>query len=208
MSDISWPCRLDVCSLADIKRLPRNGPQDLYPRRKKSKDYVKNIYKLADGVEQKPWFMRKAAKALRDWVNEKHTRPDLLDVSYILDCLKLQQPPAMQNPMDFFVDQQAGRRAVGLEPMMAQMTVSQAGRKNRDGTDDHPSPSMEAEFVYSVAAELVTQHNFSWPNAIALGEQSWARFPKPQKNAVKKAVKNDVLEPHQEDELQMPVRDL
>jgi len=157
----------------------RDGPADLYPRRKNTKDYIKNIFKPADAVEQKPWFMRRAAQELRDWVNEKHARPDLLDISFILDCLKFQRPPSRMDPMNFFVDQQAGQRAVGLEPMMARMVVSHAGRRFNSANPagpDHLSPSMEAEFVYSVAAELVTHHNFSWPNAISLGEQSLARF--------------------------------
>ena len=70
---------------------------------------------------------------------------------------------------------------------MARMVVSHAGRgfnpANPAGPD-HLSPPMEAEFVYSVAAELVTHDN-------SLGEQSRARFPNQHKTPVKKVIKDD-----------------
>ena len=200
MSDISWLCRLDFCSINNIKQLPRDGPADLYPRRKKTKDYINNIFKLADGVEQKPWFMRRAAQELRNWVTEKHVRPDLLDISFILDCLKFQRPPSRMDPMDFFVDQQRGNRVTPLEPAMKLIQVV-PGRMANVGP-----PTMAAEHIYATAAMLVGNHGYSWRNAIEVGEQIWSRMPAQHKRAMRQAIEHEGMP---EDQLlEMPVRDL
>lgn len=207
MSDKSVPITLKFCSLDDLQRLPRDGPQDLYPRRAKSKEYRTNIYKLAAAVEQAPWSMHRAAQELRLWVDSKHTRPGLLDVSFVFDFLKERSRSGRRGAIDrFFVDSSKGRRAVGLEPTIAHVTVSTQGRGS---SSPDPQPSAEAEFVYSVAAELVSHHDFSWANAIALGEQTWARFPRNQRQAVKRIVQEDDAEAAggSDDKLQMPIRE-
>lgn len=189
MSDKSVPAIVKFLDLQDLRQLPVGGPKDLYPRRNKSRDYVKNILKLADAVEGRPWEMHRAAAELRLWVQGKHAKHDLLDISFVQECLTRQRPPQSRRHSDFFVDSMAGRRAVGLEPSMAVISVS----RTRSGAGE-TAPSMEAEFIYSVAAELVSQHGFTWQNAISVGEQSWARFPKSHKLAIKKSKDIEVVD--------------
>ena len=204
MSDVSWPCRVNFCSINDIKQLPRDGPSGLYPRRKKSNEYVKNILKLADAVEQKPWLMHKAGKELRDWVQEKHVRPPLFDSSFMLDCLKFQRSPAVHR-MDFFVDQRGGQRAIGLEPVMAQIVTTKRNPRAAVASEP-PRPTASAEFCYTTAAELVFEHGRSWAQAIALAEQCWSRLPKKSRKAVQ--LVTEVEEMSEDRSLEMPLRDL
>eukprot|EP00438_Fugacium_kawagutii_P009202 Skav234294 [mRNA] locus=scaffold2271:192868:193491:+ [translate_table: standard] len=185
MADKAVPSTVCFCTVEDIQqRLPREGPQSLYPRRRKSNEYCGMIEKMATAVEASPWGMHRAARELRLWVREKHQKPPLLDISFIQSCLARGRPLFEVDPQTYWFDTQAGQRAVGLEPVMNDILINRP--RHAPAADTSLVPSARAEFVYSVAAELHSQHHYSWDAGIDVGERCFQRLAKQQRVALSK----------------------
>lgn len=185
MADKAVPSSVSFCTLEDIQqRLPKQGPQSLFPRRRKSLEYCGMVEKLACAVESSPWNMHRGAHELRLWVREKHQRPPLLDISFVQSCLARGRTLVEVDPQSFWVDSQAGQRAVGLEPVMNAILINRP--RHAPAADASLVPSARAEFVYSVAAELHCQHQYGWDAGIDLGERCFQRLARSQRQSLAK----------------------
>ena len=182
------PINMKYCGLNDVRRLPASGPSSLFPRRPKSQKFKANILKLAGMVEENPYHMHRAAQELRSWVSDSYQPFPMLDVSFYTRCLQSFHSFQCKRPARKQVDpldQMAGRRTVGLEPSLGPLRVNAPGQ-----TSIIPSVSAESEFVYTMAAEMVQEHGYTWQQAISFSEQCWQRFPMKQKQAVASTAKD------------------
>ena len=129
------------------------------PKSMKTKKYRDMIVKYAGVLRGNPFNMDKAADELLSWINNSYTEQPALDVSYckiltgmpsrsIVSLATTEVAPADETP-------------VGLEPDMASVAIVPRPKKRAPKSEF--KASQKAEFVYPMAATLVSEHSIGWP---------------------------------------------
>ncbi len=141
----------------------------LVPRHPKDSKYVDSLLKLAGLLDARPFLMRKAAAALSSWVQGREPP----EAAYPLSRVRLALPshaaplPDLPRPPD------AAGGALGLEPEPSNLRVVVARHAARALPG---AVSAEADFVYSLAAELFREHDQGWRVAVDTARKCWQRI--------------------------------
>ena len=156
------PC---CCGVEHTGRLRRPGA-GVVPRHPKDPKYVDSMVKLSSLISGRPFFLGAAGAALSSWVQglEPPEGP------FPLHHLRLALPThhvhlaAAPRALDPAVC------ALGLEPAPSDLRIVHARHVPRASPQ---SVSPEAEFVYSLAADLVREHGHGWRLAVDTARKCW-----------------------------------
>jgi hypothetical protein len=144
------------------------------------------IHKHADKLMGRPWDMKDAGIALKDWVDGTEPPTPLLDVQY---CSTATSSVVRRNPT--VIIDTCHEDALALEPAPGTVTIHQI-TKRQPKVDDSIKPSPQGKFVYNMALDLVRNHAMTWQRAITTAEDIWKHSSKSELNAIADAEKCDL----------------
>ena len=144
------------------------------------------IKKHAGKIQEKPWNMKVAAKALRDWINDEEPPTALLDVSYCaLGRIAARDVQRIAPTAD-------NAEAVSLEPEPGHVTIHEKRVPIIAGSASAaPKVSPAAKFVYKMARDLRANHGMEWGRAISMSEEVWKHSKATDIKAIHDAEKVD-----------------